>query len=392
MSRALVLLSGVYLWVLCAPLLLGEPNAAMRSPPSMKGADRQPPRPRWTASYTLARLNKTAALMCSLFFLLALVIPSSVLADSRVLFEQAGQLKDAEQCEQAIQIYKELLAMPELSASLREPSLYNCGSCYEILGNLGKAKQFFLQLAGSNGSQGLSRDALFRIAILEGRQGNHIGSDRRLRCLLRGRSTADDRVRIHIELADIKILRHQRRKAAHHLRRAGTLLSTLKEPLAPWYVARQQLLLGDLFALESSLISLNVVNPKRVVKRLRRRGALLDRAQQHFVAAISTQSPRWMQAATLHLAEAFLQLTREMKSIEAALEADQLSGSPQDREHLRYWLSTRRPAMARKAFESLQLCVDVKTETGIASSYSKDCKANIDDFDIELLTGPDPTP
>ena len=99
-----------------------------------------------------------------------------------------------------------------------------------------------------------------------------------------------------------------------------------------------------------------------------------------------------MQAATLHLAEAFLQLTREMKSIEAALEADQLSGSPQDREHLRYWLSTRRPAMARKAFESLQLCIDVKAETGIASSYSKDCKANIDDFDIELLTGPDPTP
>jgi tetratricopeptide (TPR) repeat protein len=358
----------------------------------MKGADRQPPRPRWTASYIAARRAETVALACSLFLLIQFLVPSSALADARLLFEQAGQLKDADQCEQAIQLYEELLAISELSPELEGPSLYNSGSCYEMLGQLGKAKQLFLELTGSNGRQDLRRDALFRIAILEGQLGNQRASARRLRRLLRGRKTADDRARIHIELAGTEILLRHRRRAACHLRRAGTLLTALKEPLSPWYLARHQLLLGDLFVLESSLISLNVVSPKRVVKRLAGRGVLLQRAQQHFVAAIAKQKPLWMQAATLHLAEAFLELAREMTTIERALDTSQFRGSSKDQQHLRQWLSTRRPAMARKAFESLQLCLDVKTETGLQSAYSSACRENIDGFAMELLTGPDPTP
>jgi hypothetical protein len=162
--------------------------------------------------------------------------------------------------------------------------------------------------------------------------------------------------------------------------------------MGPWYPAQHQLLLGDLFVLEASRIVLRARRPPKVVKQLARRGLLLERAQDHFIAATSSEQPRWMQAATLHLGSALLAMANQMKTLEQLLDDRQILGSRSDLDHLQHWLSTHRPAMARKAFESLQLCLNVVTESGVQTLFSSSCREETDEFPMDLLIGPNAPP
>ena len=361
----------------------------------MKGADRQPPRPTRTASCSRTRPCSPAAsglLLTLLVFSQLPLPPSAQAADANLLFEQANQLKDANQCAQALELYKEFLSSPKIDESLQEAAMYNQATCFELVGQPAAAAELFTAIAGSTEDTLLQRDSLFRIASLELQQGNSSAAGQLLRRLLRTSSSNDDRVRIHILLASVSINAQRRYRAARHLRRATRLLNSLSVALDSWYTAQHQLLLGDLFVLEASRITLPAKRPQKVVKQLARRGALLERAQSHFVAAISSQIPRWMQASTLHLGIALIATSKEMKTLEGLLDAGQIRGSPANLHHLQSWLSTRRPSMARKAFESLQLCLDVVTESGVQTGFSSSCKENLDEFPMDLLVGPNPPP
>ncbi len=358
----------------------------------MKGADRQPPRPTRTASCSGPRVPaRTSRTRLSALLTTALLFcASSVLADTQLLFDQAGQLKDSGQCESAIELYAELLASPTLSELLRAPALYNQATCFELVGRINEAMLAFVALADSTKSSVLRRDALFRMASLDIDRNRLRSAVRRLRRVLSKSTSPDDKIRTHILLAEVALRRQNRRCAAHHLRRTKQLLAGLKEPLDPWYIARQQLLLGDLFLLEASRISLRSLQPRRIVALLEERGLLLERAQQHFIASLAAQQPRWMQVATYHLGKALLSMAEEMTVAESLLDSSAARGSRDDREHLRSWLSNRRPAMARKAFESFQLCLDVQTESGLTTASSRACREHIEGFAMKLLSRPEP--
>ncbi len=361
----------------------------------MKGADRQPPRPRRTASCSTARLPFDGAdgLLFALLISAQLLLASSArAADAYLLFEQAGQLKDANQCKQALELYQELLSSPALTKSLREPATYNQAACNELIGRFAAAYALFTALADTTEDKHLWRDAVFRIASIDQQRGDWPAAHRKLRRLLHSSSSDDDRVRIHVQLAAVSINLQRRQRAARHLKRAARLLGSLSKPIDPWYRAQHQLLLGDLFVLEASRVPISTRRPRKAVKQLAQRGVLLERAQDHFVTAISSEEPRWMQAATLHLGIALLSMAVEMKKLEELLDTHQLRGSRSDLDHLQRWLATRRPAMARKAFESLQLCLDVLTEAGVQTTFSSSCRDDIDEFPMDLLIGPNPPP
>jgi len=361
----------------------------------MKGADRQPPRPTRTASCSTAGLTFAGA-DCLLGILLIvtqlLVATSSRADDANLLFEQAGLLKDANQCEQALELYQELLSSPSILESLREPAMYNQAACYEFIGRSELASGLFATLADTTEDKHLRRDSVFRIASIDQQRGRWSSASQKLRRLLHSSTTDNDRLRIHVQLAAVSISLQHRLRAAHHLRRATRLLTSTNMPIDTWYRAQYQLLLGDLFVLEASRVALRARQPRTIVKRLARRGVLLERAQGHFVTAISSKKPHWMQAATLHLGVALLTMANEMKALEELLETHQLPGPRADLNHLQQWLSTRRPAMAHKAFESLQLCLDVLTETGAKTTFSRSCRENIDEFPMGLLIGPNAPP
>ena len=361
---------------------------ACEPPPSMKGADRQPPRPRWAASCTRSCLQPTFALV--LLVCAQLTSLPVCRADVEQLFSQASELQDANLCSEALPLYSELLGQPDLSATLRANVLYNEAVCLELNDQPQRALQNYQQVRQQAAQPELRRDAMFRLAALS-LKFNPRGPERRiLRGLLLKRTSLEDRARIHIELASVDLQLNREQRAAHHLRRASSIARNLSPPLAPWYQARAQLLIGDLFSRSASRSALTSRRPRVLVRRLHHRAKLLERAQLHYVAAIEQKLPHWAQAGTLHLAQAILELAQAMQALERRISDGQLRGRVKERQLLKAWLAARRPGTARKAFESLQLCLDLRQETGHKSNYSSSCRELLERFPMELLNGNEP--
>jgi len=361
----------------------------------MKGADRQPPRPKWTTSCFYSRapsLPGLALLVVSILSLQFLLSGSAVASeDVRSLFEQAGQLKEAGACEEAEPLYASVAEDPG-AEELKYPALYNRAVCLEMLRRYDEAMADYSVIVDSRADRPLVRDALFRIGMIESLQADYTGARLRFRGLLRGSSGPAERARIRIQLGDLEMQSGHPHRAAFQLRRAQRLLAAGSGPTEPWFAAQQQVVLGDLFSHAASRIMLKPRSPRCLVRLLERRGALLERAQRHYVAAIELHQPTWMQGATLRLGRSLLAMSREMASLEQRLADDPQTPTRVDSNHLAAWLGKQRPAMARKAHESFRLCLDVSTETGAVTRFGPACAAALDHFPMHLLPGPDAAP
>jgi tetratricopeptide (TPR) repeat protein len=307
-------------------------------------------------------------------------------------FEEAGALKDAGACDEAAALYASIAEDPATDSSLRNSARYNQAVCLELLGLFDQATAMYATIIDSSSDRSLGRDALFRIGMVEALRGDSSGARLRFRALLRGPRDRADRARLHIQLGTLDLEAGRPRRAARHLLRAQRLLAAAASAPESWFAAQHQVALGDLYVEAASRLKVDYGRPQRIVKRLAKRGKLLERAQQHYAAAIREHQPTWMQAATLHLGRALLAMSTEMDTGAQRLRAAAPARRSSDFDHLARWLSREGPSMARKAHESFRLCVDVTTETGSITRFGPQCRKQLEHFPMDLLVGPDAAP
>jgi len=361
----------------------------------MKGADRQTPRPKWTASCFQAFRGSPSfclGLLPAVPVIAVLIAPASLSAGTAEDFAAAGQLKEAGACAEALPLYSAITEDKTASASLRASARYNQAVCLELLGRYPEAITQYSAIADMSGNRVLQRDALFRVAVLDSLNGRYPRARRRFCKLLRRSRDPGDRARLYVQLGALEIETGHRHRAAFQLKRAQRQVTREPDSLEPWFLAQLQVAMGDLFVAEAARLSIGARPPRRVVRRLMRRGALLQRAQQHYVAAIELHQPTWMQAATLKLGRALLAMALEMNTLEQRLADDPGTTKDRDSNHLAAWIGNARPPMSRKAHESFQLCLDVAAESGENTRFGPNCRAALQNFPTELLIGPDTAP
>jgi len=318
--------------------------------------------------------------------------PQPTFGNQPTRFEEAVSLKDAGACEQAAPLFASIGEDPEVGAKRRNSARYNQAVCLELLGLFDQATAVYAAILDPNSDRSLRRDALFRIGMIESLRDDSTGAQLRFRSLLTGAEDRNERARLHIQLGSLHLEAGHRRRAARHLRRAQRQLDAASSPAEPWFAAQRQVALGDLFVEAASRLRVDTGRPRRIVRQLAKRGKLLERAQQHYAAAIREHQPTWMQAATLHLGRALLSMSIEMDSGAQRLSVTLPLRRSSDFRHLASWLGKESPSMARKAHESFQLCVDVTTETGTTTRFGPQCREQLDGFPMDLLVGPDAAP